>query len=157
MSAISDYKGLIIPNRYSVIIILSFFMGYLALYLGGVNTQFMEPILTHALSALLVFFVTFIMFALNVWGAGDSKLSLAFALWVGLKGVVSFIFIMTIFGGVLGLLALIIKKKNLFKGAAKGSWPDRVNNGENAVPYGIAISFGALISFWQLGYFHVLF
>ena len=155
LSAVSDYKGLMIPNRYSVIIITSFFVGYGALYAGGLHNNIMEPFLLHLAAAAIVFIVTFIMFALNVWGAGDSKLSLAYALWVGVSGVFGFIMVMTVFGGVLGVVALVLKKKPLWRGAPAGTWIARVQEGENVVPYGIAIVAGAFCAFFVQGYWSI--
>lgn len=152
LSALSDYKGLVIPNRYSVIVILSFFIGYAALYAGGMHIEVLGHFLSHLMAAAIVFVITFIMFALNVWGAADSKLSLSYALWLGFAGVFDFIVVMTIVGGALGVVAIIFKHKKPWPAAPKGTWLARVQEGESVVPYGIAIVCGALYSFVAQGY-----
>lgn len=152
LSGISDYKGLMIPNRYSVIIIVSFFLGYAALRAGGYQDDFLSPLLSHIMAAGAVFVLTFVMFAVNVWGAGDSKLALAYSLWTGLAGLQTFIVVMAFTGGLLGIAALLLKKYKPFPNAKEGLWVAKVQQGVNAVPYGIAIVAGAFAAFFDLGY-----
>lgn len=64
-----------------------------------------------------------------------------------------FLFYMALVGGVLGLVALALRKWKPVKNPAEGSWIARVQAGENKVPYGAAIAAGALASFVELGYF----
>ncbi len=154
LSALSDMRGLTIPNKYSLIVILAFLAAYGGLWvLGGVGSGFVffGP-LSHALSALIVFVVTLVFFALRTLGAADSKLATAYALWVGLEGLAAFLVYMTLAGGVVALLSLIFKKWKPFKVPREGSWVARVQAGESKVPYGVAIFFGALVSFVKLGY-----
>lgn len=152
LAAWSDFKGLTIPNSYSLIVIVVFFVTYGLLWAFGREDMFF-PFLSHILAALIIFGVTMGMFALNAIGAADSKLATAFALWVGLKGLFPFLFFMSLFGGVLGIGALILKKYKPLKAVPAGTWLARVQGGENKVPYGIAIVLGALASFVNLGYF----
>lgn len=152
LSAYSDYKGLMIPNRYSLIVILSFLIGFAALYAGGQRDVFFEPLFAHLLAGGAVFLLTFIMFAVGVWGAGDSKLLLAYALWTGFAGLKTLIIVMAVFGGTLGVFALFVKKYKPFARPPEGQWIDRVQSGENVVPYGVAIAAGAFAAFYDAGY-----
>lgn len=155
LSGVSDYKGLMIPNRYSVIIIVSFFLGYAALRAGGYHDDILSPFLSHVLAAGAVFILTFIMFAVNIWGAGDSKLALAYSLWTGLAGLKVFIVVMAFTGGLLGVAALLLKKYKPFPRAKEEGWVFKVQKGGNVVPYGIAIVAGAFVSFFDSGYLNV--
>lgn len=148
----SDFKGLTIPNLYSVIVAGAFVATYAILWVFGRDDVFFS-FFSHVLGALIVFGVTMVMFALKGIGAADSKLGTAFALWVGLKGLFPFLFFMSLFGGALGAAALLMKKYKPFKNPPKGSWVAEVQGGASKVPYGIAIALGALVSFVTLGYF----
>lgn len=151
MAGLSDIRGLTIPNNYSVIIMAAFGVAYLADAFAG-QGDVLGSILSHALSGLIVFFLTAALFATRVMGAADSKLASVYALWTGLGGLPAFLFYTAIFGGVLGLSAIIIRKLKPFKKTRQGSWIERVQAGESKVPYGVAITAGALASFVKLGY-----
>jgi len=151
LAGASDYKGLTISNIYTLVVLGGFSIAYMAIYLLGGPPVF-APILSHILSALIVFGVTAVMFTFGALGAADSKLGTAFALWVGLAGLPVFLFWMALMGGILGLAALIVQKKKPFKNAARGSWLAQVQAGQNKVPYGIAIAFGAVMSFAKMDY-----
>ena len=154
MASLSDYRGMVIPNSYSVIVIAAFVAAYALLWLfkhEGIFYGFGS----HLLAALLIFGITAGLFALHAIGAADSKLASAFAFWMGLPGLISFVFYTSLVGGILALGAIAIGKWKPFKAPKAGSWLARVQAGESKVPYGIAISAGALASFVKLGYFDI--
>jgi len=151
MAGISDFKCMKIPNIYSLYIIIAFFVAFTALYIGG-NDRVFSSIYMHILSALVTFFVTFILFGLKLLGAGDSKFATACAFWVSLKYLPIYLFFMTLFGSVLGFVALYLKNKKPFKSPVEGSWIAQVQGGASKVPYGIAISVGLFVSFLHTGY-----
>lgn len=133
----SDMRSLTIPNQVPVFIVAVFF----ALLLW-VPESF-SPLSAHFLSALILFVVTFLMFALNILGAGDSKLLAALGFWVPLGDLPEFIFWMTISGAALGVFALYIKKTGRLKSlASKSLWIAGLHEGKSAVPYGVAIAIG---------------
>ena len=154
MAAYSDFKGMIIPNMHSVIIFAVFVVCYLVLWALGQDAVF-SPILSHVLGFVLVFVASFALFAFKIWGAGDQKLLSAFSIWMGFAAIPSFLVYTSLFGGVLGIAALLIRKFKPFKSPEKDSWLDQVQNGAGKVPYGIAIVLGALASFAKIGYFNV--
>lgn len=154
MAAFSDFKGLIIPNVYSVVIFGVFFVVYGALWLLG-DVSVFKTFVSHLLGFAVVFVSGFILFALKVWGAGDQKLSSAFAIWLGFSGVPVFLIYMSLFGGLLGIAALVLRKYKPIQEPAKDGWVDQVQNGAGKVPYGIAISLGALASFLKIGYLNL--
>ncbi len=154
LAALSDIRGMIIPNMYSGIIIGAFFLCYGLLWFGGRDDVF-APFMSHILSGLIVFGVTLAMFMGKAIGGGDSKLATAYAFWLGLKGLIPFIFYMSVVGGLLGLAALALKKWQPVKDPKPDSWIAKVQAGESKVPYGVAIVIGALASFLKIGYFDV--
>jgi len=154
MAAISDYKGMTIPNMHSVVIFAVFVMCFGALSLFGAGAVF-SSVLSHLLGFVLVFFGGFAFYAMKVWGAGDQKLMAAFAIWMGFSGIPVFLVYTSIFGGILGLAALYLKKYKPVKEPLEGGWVEQVQSGVGKVPYGIAITLGALASFAKIGYFSI--
>ena len=152
MASVSDFRGMTIPNMYSAAIIISFALAWAVLAVLG-KGELLAPWWSHLLSALIIFAITAGLFAIGMLGAADSKLASAFALWTGMGSLPVFLVYMAISGGLLGATALYIKKKKPFKAPKEGSWPAQLQNGANKVPYGAAISFGALIAFFHAGFF----
>lgn len=149
LAAWSDYKGMTIPNIVPLGIALAFLAGYGVSVFGG--AEVFSGWQSHLAAGGIVLVVTFIMYALRLIGGGDSKLVAAFALWVGLRELMTLLFYMALLGAFLGLGALLIKKFRPFKNVPEGSWIQRLQAGEGVVAYGIPISFGATVAFWKMG------
>jgi prepilin peptidase CpaA len=151
LSGLSDIRGLTIPNAYSAVVIVAFLFAYLALW-GHGNPQTMWVLSAHLSSGLLTFSITFLLFSLRMLGAADSKLATAYALWFKLTDLPLFLAYMALTGGLVAVASLVIMRRKPFKDPLKGSWVDRVQNGESKVPYGVAIAAGALVAFLKAGY-----
>lgn len=154
IAAHSDIKGMTIPNICSVIILAVFVVCYLVMWLSG-NEAIFYPLLSHILAFVLVFLSTLALFAFKLVGAGDSKLSSAYALWMGMQGLIPFLFYMALAGGLLGVFAVILKKYAPIKDPKPDGWVAQVQGGASKVPYGVAIVIGVLASFVKIGYFNV--
>lgn len=152
LAALSDVRGMVIPNAYSLCVLVSFLVAYSVVYFSGVDGVF-SSFVAHISSGLLTFGFTFALFALKMIGAADSKFASVCALWVGVRDLPAFIFYMAFVGGILGILALYMQRKKPFKDPPSGSWMDQVQNGASKVPYGVAIAFGMLFAFIRIGYF----
>lgn len=152
-SAISDIKSMTIPNIYAGFIALAFLPAFAADALTGNGMEFFSDWKSHLIVGFAAFVVTFILFSFRLVGAGDSKLCSAFALWVGAAGISFLLFYMAIIGAFLGLATKILNKKKFVNNPAPGSWIERSQSGNMGVPYGVAICIGAIIAFYQLGYF----
>ncbi len=153
LAALSDLKSMKIPNAYSLVVVGVFFVAYAATYFGGFEGKVFGFALSHLLSAGATFILTLILFALGMIGGGDAKFASACAFWIQAKYIPVYLFFMTLLGGLLGLVALYLKKKKPFKAPVEGSWAAQVQGGADKVPYGVAISFGMLIAFIHSGYF----
>lgn len=151
-ASLSDARGLVIPNAYPAGIALAFVPAYAAFLFFAGESGYFQGWASHLGAFALVFAGSFVLFALNLFGAGDSKLASAYALWAGMDGLYVFVFYMALVGGVLGVATLIVQRRKPFATPRAGSWIARVQGGDNAVPYGIAITAGAFASFWWLGY-----
>ena len=130
-----------------------FVPAYLADALTGNGMEFFAPWKSHLLAGVIMFVLTFLLFTAKVIGAGDSKLCSAFALWVGVSGLASYLFYMAILGALLGIATKLLQGRQLVPAAKEGSWIAKSQSGGNGVPYGIAICFGAIVAFYALGYF----
>ena len=102
------------------------------------------PLISHIISGVIVFIVTFLMFAANMFGGGDAKMASAMGFWFGLKTLSAFIMVMALAGGVLALIGFVIKKTGKIKVKNEASWLFQLQNGRNAIPYGIALCIGYL-------------
>ena len=148
LTCVSDIRSLRIPNVYSLVVIGCFIPACLA------EPAAFAPLWQHLATMAAVFFLTYAMFCMGMMGGGDSKLGTALGLWMGLKGLLAFIIYMGLAGGVLGLIALRLRKKKVFSNPRTGSWVEQVQAGQNAVPYGVAISFGFWASLFHTGFLH---
>lgn len=132
----SDIRRLRIPNTYVLAVLGLFVIGFAA-----APDSF--GLWWEHLGAMLAFLVlTYIMFAFGMLGAGDAKYGAALALWVGLPGLLPYVFFMAMAGGVLGVFSLLLRKYRPFKNPPAGGWVATVQDGGNAVPYGIALGIG---------------
>lgn len=150
----TDFMTMTIPNRVTLVIAGAFVPAYLGAHLTGLPV-FQGP-LVHLAALGLMLGLTFVMFMLRVWGAGDSKLASAVALWIGLKGFMVFMLGMAIAGLVLIAVVYGIRALPLHGRFPAGSWPARLYDGEKNLPYGIAIVAGAMIAMTAQGCFGVL-
>lgn len=152
-AAVSDFRSMTIPNLYAGLIVIAFIPAYLADAFTGAGLEFFVSWKSHLIAAAIVFVITFILFTVRIIGAGDSKLCSAFALWTGVTGLAPLLFYMAMLGAVLGLVTKLMNSKKLVAEPKAGSWIAKSQAGETGVPYGIAICFGAIVAFYQLGYF----
>lgn len=130
---------------------------FIPAFLSGAGDGFLSW-KVHLAAAGFMLVATFFMFVLKAWGAGDSKLATAIALWIGLKGLATFLTVMALSG--LGLVAISFAirfrpwKLGIFP---EHSWIARLQAGEKNLPYGIAIALGGLAAFAERGYFNAFF
>jgi prepilin peptidase CpaA len=148
LSCISDFRTMRIPNFHSAIILASFLLAWLIS--PASFGKWWDPVASFA----LMFSVTFGMYCARMVGSGDTKLGSVLAPWIGLKGIAIYLFFMALAGGVLGVMAIVMRKKKPFKNPPEGSWAAQVQSGKSAVPYGIAITIGAWVALFHTGLMH---
>ncbi len=147
-SCVSDVRSLRIPNSHSLVILVSFIVAY------ALSPESFGAWWEHLGAGAGMFVITYLMFVAGMLGGGDSKLGTVLALWVGLKGLMLYVFYMAVVGGFVGIASLVIKKKKPFKNPLPGSWVAQVQEGRNAVPYGIAIVAGAWLALFHTGFLY---
>lgn len=146
-SCLSDFRRMRIPNTH-VLFVLALFVVAFATTPDAFHVWW-----EHGAAMLVFLVLTYIMFAFGMLGAGDAKYGAALALWVGLPGLMAYVFFMAIAGGVLGVLSLVLRKYRPLKNPRPGGWIATVQDGGNAVPYGIALSIGVWLAFFHTSAF----
>lgn len=145
-SMISDVRYLRIPNSHALAIVGLFPIAYFAApdlfgTFGG-----------HVFAGLFTLLVTYLLFHKGLMGGGDSKLAAALGLWVGLLGLMPFFLYTAIVGGVLGIISLFLARRKPFPNVFGKGWLASAQSGQSVLPYGVAISLGAWITFFQSGF-----
>ena len=127
----TDFKMRMIKNIYCLMIFIMFFIRYLIIDLLNPSHQLLGDLAN--LMPMIVCFLIMIFFLclMGIWAAGDSKLLFALMPWVVLNWQ-DFLLICTVTGGALAVVYFILNKLHKTK--------------QPGIPYGIALSFAALIS-----------
>jgi prepilin peptidase CpaA len=141
VAAFSDLFTMTIPNRASVILMLSFFA------IAPLVGFSLPEIGTHLGGAIAVFAVCFVLFATNTMGGGDAKLLTAASLWFGFNpSIVEFLAYVGIMGGAATLAILILRTQANTILAIGLPVPTSVLLAKK-IPYGIAIAVGGFLAF----------
>lgn len=141
IAAISDLLTMTIPNRISLILILSF------LVIAPLIGLHIPAIGMHIVGSLVVFSACFVLFSLNVMGGGDAKLLSAAAIWFGFnQSLLVFIIYVGFMGGFLTLFILMIRARWNTILAMGLPVPNSIILAKK-IPYGIAIAIGGFLAF----------
>lgn len=141
LAAISDFFTMKIPNRISVVLLLSFFA---VAPLSGIDAS---TIAYSSLAGVAVFLVCFCSFAFNVMGGGDAKLLTASALWFGFNtSLLVYLISVAFIGGLLTISILLLRSRSQEILAIGIPIPDSLLVAQK-VPYGIAIAIGGLLTY----------
>ena len=139
-AAVWDAVTMTIPN-YLVLAVLT-------LYAVSLTVGFdLSNFLFDLLAAAIIFAICFGLFAMGWLGGGDAKLAPGAVLWVGYDSFVEFVIAMTLAGGVLSIALLALRGGFRAAGTQQQRLP-LVLKWASPVPYGIAISAGAILMIW---------
>ena len=141
VAAFSDLFTMSIPNRVSVILFGAFL---LVAPLTGLSLAIIGM---HLLAGVVVFAVCFTLFALGIMGGGDAKLLTASAVWFGFNSsLMTFVLYVSIVGGLLTLLILMMRKQENAILASGLPVPPLLFTAKK-IPYGIAIGLGGFLAY----------
>jgi prepilin peptidase CpaA len=126
VAAVIDVRTFTISNRVSIAVAL-----LAPLYWWSAGLALWPDIATHVAAAAAVFALLALAFNFGMMGGGDVKLAAALALWFSPAGTLRFLVYMSIAGGLLTLVVIIVHRL-------------RSKPGKPKVPYGVAIAIGAL-------------
>jgi len=136
VAAVVDVRTFTISNRLNATVAL------LALvYWWSISLPLWPDAAIQVGVALAVFAVLAITFYIGMMGGGDVKLAAALALWFSPASTVRFLVIMSLAGGLLTVIVLILDRRKR-RTAPAGDSETKPEKPE--VPYGVAIAFGAL-------------
>jgi prepilin peptidase CpaA len=141
VAAAGDVLSRRISNRLVLFLALAFFP---AAWAAGMPLM---PMLVHAAVGLGLLVAGFVLFSFGFVGGGDAKLLAAAGVWLGFEGLVPFLTMTAVAGG---LLAVILLARSLFPlalGLMKPGVPPRAGGLKPSVPYGYAIAAGAILAF----------
>lgn len=134
-AAFVDVRTFTISNRLNAAIAL-----LAPLYWWSIGMPLWPDAAIQIAVALAVFLALAVTFAIGMMGGGDVKLAAALALWFSPMSTARFLVVMSIAGGLLTIIVLIVHRW-------KPAWQVD-ENGETRkrpkVPYGVAIAIGGL-------------
>jgi prepilin peptidase CpaA len=145
-AAYTDITEFRIPNWLCLSLALLFFV------FGYFSTMGYENFLLRSGIGLAVLIFGMFMHARGVVGGGDVKLLASLSPWLAPDAWPLFMLTVMIFGGILALLILVLRK-------SKAWWPENVITGRKVqklltenegIPYGVAISLAGIISLGEL-------
>lgn len=137
-AAASDLLTMTIPNRISLMLIAAF------LVLGPLSGMSFQVFGQHLATGAAVLAVGIVLFSLRIFGGGDAKLLAAASLWLGVDHLGLFLGYTAIIGGILCIVILAYRRVPAEAFALPG-WAVRLHLPKSGIPYGIAISGGALM------------
>jgi prepilin peptidase CpaA len=107
-------------------------------------------IMTHGGAGLAMLAVGWGLFAVGLLGGGDVKLIAAVSLWMGWDGLVNYLIMFSLCGGVLALTLVLLRRFALPAGLSRYNWITVLHRKDQGVPYGVALTIGAILAWPQL-------
>lgn len=138
-AAISDLLTMTISNSLSIALAVLFLAMAFACGLPPAE------ILLHLACGAAMLLLTFGMFTRGWIGGGDAKLAAATAIWLGFDHVGDYALSASIFGGLLTLFIIGLRKWPLPGVLEAHRWVARLHEPGNGIPYGVALASAGLI------------
>lgn len=101
---------------------------------------------SHAATGIAMLAAGWMLFAVGLLGGGDVKLFAATSLWMGWGGVVNYMIMFSLCGGVLALSLLLFRRLSLPERLFSHKWISVLHHKEQGVPYGVALTIGAILA-----------
>ncbi|MEP7316672.1 MAG: prepilin peptidase [Sphingomicrobium sp.] len=136
VAAVIDVRTFTISNGLNATVALM-----APLYWWSIALPFWPDAAIQVGVALAVFAVLAVTFYIGMMGGGDVKLAAALALWFSPRSTVEFLVIMSLAGGLLTMVVLILHR---FKARRESADDSEKEIEKPEVPYGVAIAIGAL-------------
>lgn len=140
-AAASDLFTMTIDNLVTV------FLGVAFLVAAPILGMDLATFGLHWLAGLTVLLVGFGLFAVGWIGGADAKIAAVAALWFGFGGLVEFLTLTCVFGGVLTLGLLAFRRLPLPVTVVRQPWVARLHHPETGVPYGIALAAASVVAY----------
>jgi prepilin peptidase CpaA len=139
LAAYSDIRHMKIPNRISLFVLASWFLGLMFFWQGTWHAAVSIGI------GVVVFCIALSLYAFQIIGGGDAKLVSAVSLWAGPAFISEFLLVTALSGGIVALVAIIVRRLGNLA-AAQPSLQAIVGLQEDRIelPYGVAIAAGGI-------------
>ncbi len=134
-AGIFDILKFRIPNAIDVALPILFVVA--AIFASGTVDR-----LGHLGAGAIVLVCAALLFHFNLLGGGDAKLLASLAIWAGFDSLLPFLFAVSILGGVLALVLLLLRP--VCARFSSVDWPLSLLPG-HPLPYGVAIGGGAVV------------
>jgi len=141
LAATSDLLTMKISNRLVMMLVVGFFV--MAVAMDFTLQQF----LMHMAAGAVVLVFAFAFFAFGWMGGGDAKLAAATSLWLGFGITLPYLVYASLFGGVLTLALLAVRRYPLPGPLVRVEWVARLHDQKTGIPYGIALAAAGLIAY----------
>lgn len=105
---------------------------------------------SHAGAGLAMLAAGWGLFALGLFGGGDSKLFAATCLWMGWAGIFNYLIWFSLCGGGLALTLLAFRRIPLSDSLSRQGWIAVLHDKTQGAPYGIALAAGAVAAWPRL-------
>lgn len=138
-AAARDLLTMTIPNAVSLLLLLGF-----AIFAGATGMWGWD-LVGHLGAGAATLVVTFSLFAFRIIGGGDAKLAAATAVWIGFDRLGEYLVVASLAGGALTLAILVARAHPLPRLLSRLPFALHLHDSKTGVPYGIALSLGALI------------
>lgn len=149
-AAASDIMTMTIPNRLMLALIAGFVV---VVPVAGLDLQ---AVLLHVGAGAVVLACGFVLFTFGWIGGGDAKFAAVVALWLGWSYTLEFVVTSAIFGGLLTLAILALRRNLLPAFALRQSWLFRLHDPKSGVPYGVALAAAALVIYPHTVWVHMV-
>ncbi len=137
VAGLCDLVSYTIPNRLSAALVL-LFLGFAAVAPIGLGA-----LGWHLAAGAAGLTLGFCLFALGWIGGGDAKLFAAVALWLGFADLAAYAATASLFGGLLTISLLMLRKVPLPAMLTGQGWLLRLHDERSGIPYGVALAAGA--------------
>lgn len=141
LAALSDARRFLIPNIYSVLMILLFVAAW---FLGF---PFAAPLWSHLLHFALALGIGMALFHFGWLGGGDVKLYASTALWFAFGNGILLFFVTTISGAAIVIVSMSVRMLGLAVGRGDG---EKGRLFKRRIAYGVAIAVGGIASLWWI-------
>jgi prepilin peptidase CpaA len=146
--AATDTVSMTIPNIVSIIAVCAFPPVALLAGLDPVSIGW------HLLCGATVLVVTFTLFAMNIFGGGDAKMTAAAAVWLGFDQILLFCLGAAMLGGLLTLGLLMARAYPWPRLVMQVPWIARLTNTKEGIPYGVALGAAAVLLYPKTAIWH---
>ncbi len=138
-AALSDFAKLTVPNVLTA--------PFAAIGFGIIALGTPDTTLIALGAALVVFLLGWALFAFGVMGGGDGKLMAATAIWLDPYALLDFVVLISLFGGVLAAVILLLHRAERYQAFLGPTWLERLSAPRPPVPYALAIAPAGAVAF----------